>query len=193
MSDIWLIADPHFGHKGAACEFEDKDGKKIRPFSSVEEQDETLVANWNRVVGDKDRVYVLGDLAMKRQAIATVGRCKGRKVLIKGNHDIHKLGEYLPFFDDIRAFHKLDNFVLTHIPVHVDCLKRESWGGGNIHGHLHEKRVLWPIDWENPHASRIIDPKYLCVSVEQIAFTPISFENAKARLIKQQLPYWNRA
>lgn len=64
----------------------------MRPFTSTEEMDETMVDNWNRVVRPQDKVYHLGDIAMsKRPLHAIMPRLNGEKVLIKGNHDIEKL------------------------------------------------------------------------------------------------------
>lgn len=197
MTNTWFIADPHFGHHGTAVDFTRDDGSKLRPFSSVEEQDDTIIGNWNRLVGDKDRVYVLGDLAMKPNAVGIVARAKGRKVLIKGNHDIQKIGKYLPLFDDIRAFHKLDaiiegvrrKFVLTHIPIHPHCMDR--WDC-NVHGHLHYRRVTrdrYPAelsDSENDFLKQEVDPRYLCVSVEHTNYRPIDFAEVQKLWIVQQ-------
>lgn len=188
MSNVFVIADLHLGHHGS-CKWLNEDGTKIRPFESAEEMDEVLVENWNNTVGVNDKCYVLGDVAMKKSAIATIGRCNGRKVLIKGNHDIFKLSDYTPFFYDIRGTHKLDNFILSHIPVHPDSLAR--WCGGSIHGHLHNNRVMREyghyFDMEGKlQCFKEIDTRYYCVSVENIAYTPISFEDVKALMKKQQ-------
>lgn len=150
--EVFLISDTHFGHANVIKYSE-------RPFVSVEEMDEALVDLWNSMVGPKDKVYHLGDVAMGKPHIATMGRLNGDKVLIKGNHDIHPLKFYTPWFRDIRGSHKLDNYIITHIPVHPMSKERFS---GNIHGHLHEKVIndMW----------------YQSVSVEQINYTPIAFE-----------------
>ena len=55
MTRTWVTADPHFGHAGV-CKFLRDDGTKLRPWDNPDEMDEALVENWNRVVGDKDRV-----------------------------------------------------------------------------------------------------------------------------------------
>ena len=36
-----------------------------RPFTDVDEMNETLIANWNNLVNDTDEVYVLGDFLYK--------------------------------------------------------------------------------------------------------------------------------
>lgn len=190
MSNTFLIADTHFGHQGS-CKWLDSSGNKIRPFENAEEMDEILVSNWNSVVGPKDKVYLLGDLSMKRSAIATVGRCNGEKVLVKGNHDIFKLSDYMPYFKDIRGSHKLDNFILTHIPIHPDSLER--WDG-NIHGHLHNGKVMTKKftlnfdEYGRPFGSEddVPDSRYFCVSVEQINYTPIPFETVK-KIMKERV------
>ncbi len=161
----WVIADLHFGHAGM-CKFTNFDGSKVRPWDSVFDMDEALIDNWNSVVGHDDRVYVLGDLAMNKRGVATVARCNGRKVLIKGNHDEEKLGLYAGFFDDVRAIDDRKEFdrkfVMTHVPLHPHCLERF---GLNIHGHLHNN-IIKLDDGVTP------DKRYACVSVERINFTP---------------------
>ena len=79
----FFTADTHFGHEAIIrlCD---------RPYASVAEMDESLVANWNAVVGAKDDVWHLGDfgLALSRpRAEVLFGRLNGRKRLVIGNHD----------------------------------------------------------------------------------------------------------
>jgi calcineurin-like phosphoesterase family protein len=159
-----VIGDPHFTHEGM-CRFTNFDGAKMRPWDNVRDMDEALVANWNAVVAPEDRVYVMGDLAMNKRGATVVARCHGRKVLIKGNHDEEKLAFYAGLFDDVRAVDARKEFgrkfVMTHVPLHPSCLDR--WGL-NIHGHLHANTI------KLPDGTR--DPRYVCVSVEQIAYTP---------------------
>lgn len=161
----WVCADHHFGHTNILT-FTREDGTRLRPFASVEEHDETIIANHNALVAPQDRVYILGDLAMRRGAIPTVGRLNGRKVLVKGNHDIFKMKEYAPYFDDLRAYvvqldQQKNKIILSHIPIHPESLGR--WGT-NIHGHLHANRV------RDPDGN--IDPMYKCVSLEHTDFKP---------------------
>lgn len=165
--NLFLISDTHFGHENI-CNFLCKDGiTKLRPFSCAAEMDEAIVKNWNSVVRPNDRVYVLGDVAIKRANIATISRCYGKKVLIKGNHDIFQLEDYLPHFEDIRGVNvmKARDGILSHIPLHPDSIGRF---GINIHGHIHE--------------GDLPDSRYFSVCCENIGYTPISYEDLKVRV-----------
>jgi len=169
MADIFFISDTHFGHQGS-CNFLRTDGvTKMRPFDTSEEMDEILVENWNKVVKPFDKVYHLGDVSMKRKDIATVGRCNGKKVLVRGNHDIFNLTDYTPYFYDIRGVHVMParDMILSHIPLHGESIDRFRI---NIHGHTHEKSVG--------------SLQHCCVCVEQINYTPISLEELNSRINK---------
>lgn len=93
-----------------------------------------------------------------------------------------KLHEYTPYFRDIRGFGAFDGFALTHIPIHPDSLER--WKG-NIHGHLHSNRVM-TTDYCHGDMFEVIDSRYLCVSMEHINYTPISWDEVKKRFEEQQ-------
>lgn len=165
----WVAADHHFGHHNIV-KFEDNNGVLIRGsvFSTLEEHDEALIARHNAIVDPDDRVYLLGDVCITRRSVATLGRLNGRLVLVKGNHDIFKIDEYLPFVDDVRSYvvqrdQAGNKVILCHIPIHPDCLGR--WGT-NIHGHLHQ--------------NKLDDPRYICVSLEHTNYAPIQIHEALA-------------
>lgn len=169
--NIFFISDHHMGHEGPYNKFLMPNGKYLRdPFKNSDEADEMMIERHNKVVSDNDRVYFVGDFCFSKKHIHKAGRLRGKKVLIKGNHDILELKEYLPYFEDIRGVHQFDGMVITHIPVHEQSLGR--WGF-NVHGHLHSHRVMMP------GASDGIDHRYFNVSVEQLDYTPISLEQVK--------------
>jgi calcineurin-like phosphoesterase family protein len=183
MANTFFYSDPHFGHEGV-CRFLRADGvTKLRPFENAFEMDEHLVEQFNGIVGPRDKVYFLGDIAISRKAIGTVGRLNGDKVLIRGNHDIFKLGDYTKYFRDIRGVHVIDGMIMTHVPVHSASLGRF---GSNIHGHLHERRVRKArgVDARTGEIlySDEIDPRYHCVCVEATDFKPIAYEEVMERI-----------
>lgn len=160
MSNTFLISDPHFGHSGI-CKFLRQDGTKVRPWDDVQEMDEALVQNWNQMVRPNDKVYVLGDIAMRRQHLPTIARCNGKKRLIRGNHDIFSTREYMEHFDEIYGVRVLDDMLLSHYPIARDSINRPT----NVHGHLHHNDIS--------------DGRYYNVCVENIGYAPIALEDLR--------------
>ena len=165
MAKTFLISDTHFSHNNILT-FKKEDGTPLRDgFYDIHHHDETLIENWNKVVSPQDKVYHLGDVGFTNWTLldSILSRLNGTKVLIKGNHDNHKLSQYAQHFKDIRASHVLDKMILTHIPIHPDSLSR--WKA-NIHGHT--------------HGNNLSDKRYFNVSVEQIKYKPIDFEEIRS-------------
>ena len=81
-SNTFFTADLHLGHTNVIkyCN---------RPFQTVEEMNEKLIENWNERISDKDEIYVIGDFAFMgtKQTEEVLKRLKGRKYLLRGNHD----------------------------------------------------------------------------------------------------------
>jgi calcineurin-like phosphoesterase family protein len=50
MKNIFVVSDHHFGHANI-CKFLNDDGTKVRPWNDVDEMDEVLIQNHNKVVG----------------------------------------------------------------------------------------------------------------------------------------------
>ena len=163
----FVTADTHWGH-ASICEYNAKHGSALRPWDTPEEMDEAMVTLWNETVRPGDKVIHLGDVAKQKHQVATMGRCTGDKILIKGNHDVLELSAYLPYFNDISGVHIVRTegmkFLLTHIPVHERGKDRYD---GNIHGHLHSQSIG--------------DPWFQCVSVEQTGFKPILLDEVISR------------
>ena len=162
----FFISDTHFGHLNI-LNFRGLDGELIRPFSSVEEMDELMVQNWNKTVRKVDKIYHLGDVVMNRRCLPILERLNGRKVLLRGNHDIFKLKDYTPYFEDICAYKVYSNLgiIFSHIPIHSNQLNGRFRMNG--HGHIHE---------------RVIDDKrYINLCVERNNYTPIELEEILER------------
>lgn len=157
MINTWFTSDTHFFHENIL-----KYEPEARPFATVEEMNEKLIENWNSVVKPKDKVYHLGDFCfggVKNVSIAA--RLNGSKRLVMGNHDKYPIEEYAKYFDKIFGVTFWNEYILSHVPVHIGQMqgeKRRCWV--NLHGHLHSKELP--------------GVEYFNVSVERHKLFPIS-------------------
>lgn len=171
MANLFYTADLHFGHSKCYDIFKRPDGNFLRwdLASNVEEGDELLIQRWNSVVRNNDIVIVAGDITINHKHLYKVSRLRGRKYLVMGNHDTASLGVYQEYFDKIAGSMEKDGCVITHIPIHTAMLEHR-WAL-NVHGHTHAHFM------KNEYGTPSAD--YVCVSVEQTNYTPISHEDVK--------------
>jgi len=137
MSKHWFTSDTHFGH-ARIIEL------SKRPFKSVSEMDEALIANWNARVNPEDIVWHLGDFAFGHDPVRLNGlfhRLNGTKHLVIGNHDeLNELVLPLPWATtSMINVQRIEDTLVTmcHYPM-------RTWPGsrkGSIHlfGHMHLK------------------------------------------------------
>jgi calcineurin-like phosphoesterase family protein len=142
---VWFTADTHFGHGATLGQFR-------RPFRSVPEMNEALIARWNDCVVHDDEVWHLGDFAyrMAPAAMAAVlGRLNGTKHLVTGNNDGPDTLQ-LCGWASVRAYAELEldgvRLVLCHYPFRT--WNRMAKGAWNLHGHSHGRlaRVARQVD-----------------------------------------------
>ena len=168
MHRQYFISDCHFGHHNI-LKFTGEDGKLTRPgFKNIEEMDDLIIDNINKVVRVVDKLYILGDCAMYRRCLSTLDRINTKKrILVRGNHDIFQLKDYLPYFTDIRSYKIMPKhgLIFSHIPIHPRQL--EGRFVLNIHGHLHQ--------------NKIDDERYFNICPEQIGYHAISLEEILER------------
>jgi len=114
---IRFIADTHFGHTNI-IKF---DG---RPFLTVEEMDEAMVANWNSVVQEGDTTYILGDFCWKTEKYwpDLLRQLNGSKVLVRGNHDLKSMNiETRSQFDGVVDLKEIKlsgkRIIMNHYPL----------------------------------------------------------------------------
>jgi len=134
---IYFTADTHFCHGNII-------GSCNRPFKDVHEMKSEMIGRWNSYVTDHDEIYILGDFLYKgtgREANKILAQLKGRKYLIKGNHE--------KYLDDPEFRHGAfewikDYFVLNYngteiILFHFPILQWHKSHRGSIHlyGHVH--------------------------------------------------------
>lgn len=130
---MWFTSDTHFGHTNIIK-------YSHRPYSSVEEMDEALIRNWNDIVEEGDIIYHLGDFSFHKPDTTRMilGRLKGEKYLLLGNHD-YKRAKGLDMFQWVGEYkylkHQGQRITLMHYPL-------GTWygahkGAWNLHGHSH--------------------------------------------------------
>lgn len=135
----YYISDLHFLHKNC-IQFDE------RPFSDIEEMQRVMVEKWNRKMTNGDTVYILGDVSMrgkKDDLIALVATLKGKKILVKGNHDSVEDYRYQQLYDTICDYKEVQDsvdetnysLVLCHYPI----FSWKNMGRGTIllYGHTH--------------------------------------------------------
>lgn len=173
MTQTWFISDLHFGH-GNILNFTNPDGTKLRPWTDTGEMAVDIIAKWNERVSDGDTVYVVGDVVWNGPSLHLIDACRGKKILVAGNHDTFNAARYLKHFTDVRGVAVINsNWVVTHIPIHPSCLEHR-WEL-NIHGHLHAKAI------GEPNQTRS-DLRYFNVSVEAIDYAPVCAPEIAAKI-----------
>jgi calcineurin-like phosphoesterase family protein len=138
---LFFTADQHFGHGGARGLFR-------RPFGSVAEMDEAMVARWNEVVGADDEVWHLGDFAVRQSAARMaelLDNLAGTKHVIVGNND-GPATTGLPGWASVQHYAELEQdgtpLVLCHYPLR--SWHRMGRGAINLHGHSHGRLAALP-------------------------------------------------
>ena len=178
---VFFTSDTHFYHSNIInfCG---------RPFKSVEVMNETLIANWNSVVGPDDIVFHLGDFCLGGSAEWTniLNRLNGKIYLIVGNHDIKNLRQgYYSHFEHIAMQMHIEvgkqKIYLNHCPfLCYGGAYRDTW---QLFGHVHTSKQNTGIDAPRLH---MLFPTQYDVGVDNNNFTPVSFEQVR-RIIEKQV------
>lgn len=166
----YVIADLHLGHR-KLVDPQAVLKKPHRPFDSIEHHDKFIIKRINAVCSPSSYLWVLGDVSFSRSSLDLLTQIHCSLALIGGNHDTRSMQTYLSVFNQVRhqAEVRCDSLdmtaLLTHIPIHPSEMYRWS---KNIHGHLHTRSVK---TWYG-----LKDRRYVCVSCEQIDYTPVKIE-----------------
>lgn len=165
----FVISDTHFNHKNI-IEYEN------RPFKTVEEMNEAMIENWNRVVDKHDKVYILGDFVFgnKEYIEGLIKRLNGYKILIMGNHDIRIRKQPNWWID--RGFDeaykgryiKDDFIVMEHRPTDIEEMLNSDYF--YLYGHIHTKSDR---DTINCYSA--------CLCVERWDYTPVLLDEILKR------------
>ena len=173
---VYFTSDLHLGHERIIeyCR---------RPFATVEQMDEVLIENWNKTVHKLDTVYIMGDFVWKKQMLPYyLSRLKGKKVLLKGNHDTwaknrEANAELFALFERVELLIEESicshPMTLCHYPMLEWNMSRKDESNSKlgylIHGHIHNsKDLIYRTLFELPHA--------LNAGVDINGYRPVDFE-----------------
>ena len=135
----FYISDTHFGHENIVRHDSNNGGRK---FASIEEHDNLIIENWNKVVTPQDNVYILGDFSWlyARETEEIIKKLNGAKFLIKGNHDRWaKDGACKKLFQGIYDIKQIEDngkqLILCHFPIMM--YTGQHRGVYHLYGHTH--------------------------------------------------------
>lgn len=154
-----------------------------RPFQTVEEMNEAIIQNWNKVVPKNGIVFNLGDICFDVKSIhSVIPRLNGTIYHIKGNHDNTDTIKYLRSqgieTHDIAEISVIDSeigiqdIVLFHYPI-LEWNKKFH-GSWHLYGHIHS------LEHKGNNAS-------LDVGIDGHNITPWSYQEVKEQITKQLL------
>ncbi len=170
---VFFTADPHYGHRRiiTICN---------RPYTTVEEMDEALIANHNSVVGKRDTVHILGDVTLKHPK-QYLSRLNGKKHLYLGNHDDRRANA-LACYDSVQdvALLKIDGEKIWCSHYAHLAWPEAHYGVWHLFGHSHGRTA--PVNVRG----RMMD-----VGVDCWNYTPISFEAVREKMYEIMLPAFN--
>ncbi len=161
MPDIYFTADSHFAHKAILRHMPERG----RTFKTIEEMDDHLIDEINRVVVKNDVLYHAGDFCWRGGRVGHYrARINVRQLhLARGNHDSASLAKHVSVMD----YMLFKKFSEHHVHVqHYPCLswRKREHGGIHVYGHSHglfedQLNTLWPgrraIDVGVDHAYRL--------------------------------------
>lgn len=165
-----------------------------RPFKTRDEMDSTIIKNWNSVVGKEDYIFVGGDFCFgaKSSWKYLVDALNGIKFLTVGNHDKNVSGNWEYTVDGwvniIVKDPEIDDgqrITICHYPM-------LSWyqshrGSWQLYGHVHGKLENKSLADDGFDIRKAVTPRQLDIGVDVHNFTPLSYQQVKAIITKQEL------
>ena len=182
---IYYISDMHFEHNNV-IRYDN------RPFDTITQMDEVLINNWNARISDKDTVYVLGDAFFKgeERSLEILRQLKGRKHLIKGNHDRVK-GRLGQEWESIQNYAEITDgeyfVVMSHYPMMF--YNRQHYGAVMLYGHVHNTREWKLIEkWRQELRRMDISAQIINVGcmMDYMNYTPRTLEELLRADIEKQ-------
>jgi calcineurin-like phosphoesterase family protein len=152
----YFTSDPHLSHNNI-LKF------KNRPYASVVEMNKAYMECWNDTVGDKDDIWLLGDLTLLKNTDFIVTKfldnLRGYIHIVPGNHDYWcntpakqlkilsiaknaKNIHFAPPLCELRFENEL--VIMCHYPL--KSWNKKHYGSIQLHGHTHSKTKITDIN-----------------------------------------------
>lgn len=169
---VFFIGDTHYNHNNIHEKFRTQ-------FSSSEEHDEIIHENILSVSGKRYALWLLGDICFKQDSFPKIKEYTERFQqvhIVLGNHDHKLLANYATEHGAyVHGLVQKYNMWISHCPIHPQEMYRAKM---NLSGHLHTNYV-GKVYTEGTLGLHIPDPRYLCVSCEQVGYKPISLDGIR--------------
>lgn len=153
---LYAISDHHFGHQNIIkyCNrtLNLEEAKLLgydRPIPSEEltalDDAKIMILRHNEIIQDDDLVVFCGDIQASKRGNDWIGgiipKLKGRKFLVRGNHDHKKDNQYkIMGFEIVSDFIVIDNLAFCHYPDRMDVVDFcRSKGLTLCCGHTHKE------------------------------------------------------
>lgn len=183
---VFFTSDTHFSHTNIIkyCS---------RPFESVDEMNEALIKNWNKVVPKDGIVFHLGDFGfMGSQKFKEItDRLNGKIYLVIGNHDWKMLKDgSMARFETVsqQLYIQVEGqkIYLNHFPMltFAGCWREPDRCTWQLFGHVHSG-PLNQTGLDNSRLNNLLPTQY-DVGVDNNNFTPVKFTTVK-KIIEDQI------
>ena len=191
--NIFFTSDLHLSHALMV---------QLRGFDTAEEMNAVLIDRWNARVGERDHVYVLGDIAFGKAADISdlLSQLSGKKYLVKGNHDyravVKEKSPCRAYFEWIKDFFELkvrvcfrgrevtQKISLMHYPMTV--WPSSHLGAWHLFGHMHGKLNPQQVAWAGSEKSCLLSMMSMDVGVDtREDFAPYALDEVLAAMTEK--------
>lgn len=191
--NVFFASDYHFWHSNVITHDErpylfdksigyPKKGDKDKSNLNIELMNESLIRNWNDVVGEDDVVFYLGDFCWRgvTSTKEIADQLNGTIHFLIGNHDDYKVIEGTKSFDSINDYmelnvqygkHKDDKVQICMFHYPISSWNKQSRGDWHIHGHSHQMKT---VSDPNFYKRKVID-----VGCNGWGYEPVDFWTIK--------------
>lgn len=168
MGKIYFTSDTHFCHNKDFC-------YEPRGFMTIEEMNEAIFNNWNKIVTDEDDIYHLGDVMLNddEKGMEYLKNLKGKIHIIRGNHDTDtRVEKYLKLpnvvevtYATVIKYNKVHIYLCHYPTLTANYDDDKPWHKNLIDffGHTHQQFNFFD---NNPYMYHVGVDSHNCMPIE---------------------------